>query len=116
MDCIFIEKLKVDCIIGIYEEEKKKPQSVYVDCEIYYRDRGAGHTDDYSKVIDYAFVCSDISELLINGGFELVETAAEKICEMVLHKYGAERIRLKITKPDAVPAAAGAGVIIERSR
>jgi dihydroneopterin aldolase len=115
MDCVFIEKLRVDCIIGIYEEEKKNPQAVIVDCDIYYRNRGAGQSDDYRLVIDYALVCRDITDLLQSSRFELVETAAERICEMILGRYGAEKIRIKISKPEAVPEAAAVGVIIERS-
>ncbi len=115
MDCVFIQQLKVECIIGIYEAEKKSPQPLLIDAEIFYDSHGAGLADDYSRVIDYAKVCADITTLLQESRFELVETAGEQICALIFAKYHAASVRLKICKPWAVENAAGVGVILERN-
>ncbi len=114
MDCIFIEGLKIDCIIGIYDYEQQKEQPLVLDCKIYYDNHSAGLDDDYSKVIDYALVCQDIEHLLKSSRFALVETAGEEIAKLILNKYRAQRLELKINKPQALPQASGVGIIISR--
>tara|TARA_R100000306_G_C4328036_1_gene118751 strand:+ start:64 stop:213 length:150 start_codon:yes stop_codon:yes gene_type:complete len=44
-----------------------------------------------------------------------VETLAEELAALLMSEFGIPWLRLQITKPGAVPAAAGGvGVIIER--
>ncbi len=116
MDCIYIEKLRVDCRIGIYDFEQKSDQPLLIDVTIYYDNGRAADTDDYAKVIDYALVADDIETLLKNSHFALIETAAERIVGMIFEKYGAEKVLLKINKPKAIEKAAAVGVIVERTR
>ncbi len=116
MDSIFIESLRVDCCIGIYDFEKIKPQPLFFDLEIFYSNNGAGLDDDYNKVIDYAKVCSDIETWCKESSWELIETAAEEICSRIFKKYPAEKIALKINKPEAVANVKAIGVKITRER
>ena len=53
MDCIYIEKLRVDCRIGIYDFEQKSDQPLFIDVTIYYDNGRAadaglpeGHVED----------------------------------------------------------------------
>ena len=64
MDCIYIEKLRVDCRIGIYDFEQKSDQPLFIDVTIYYDNGRAADTDDYAKVIDYALVADAESDYL----------------------------------------------------
>ncbi len=48
--------------------------------------------------------------------FELVETFAEHLAASLLSEFGMPRLRLKVTKPGANPAARAVGVEIERSQ
>ncbi len=116
MDCIYIEGLRVDCRIGIYEYEQNKEQPLFIDVTITYDNKNAGISDDYSSVIDYAHVAADIENLLHSNFFSLIETAAERISNMILQKYHAEKVVVKINKPEAVENARAVGIIIERTR
>ena len=46
--------------------------------------------------------------------FNLVETLAERCAALVLEEFGADGVRLKLSKPGAVQAASTVGVAIER--
>ena len=115
MDCVFIDHLEVNCIIGIYEAERNNPQPVIVDCRVYYEDRGAGQDDDYSRALDYDAMAKGIEELLLKSEFQLVEAAAEAICSMIMSGCPARKVWVRVAKPQAVKNAKGAGVEIERS-
>jgi len=49
------------------------------------------------------------------SSFELVETLAERVAQIVLTEFGVQRVRLKLSKPGAVRGARAVGVTIERS-
>jgi dihydroneopterin aldolase len=94
MFTIIIEELKVEAIIGIFDSERLKPQRVFINSLIEYeRDR-----DGY---INYADVVELIENMLIDGKYELIESALEEIVEALTKKYNnIKNIKLKISKPD----------------
>jgi dihydroneopterin aldolase len=47
--------------------------------------------------------------------FQLVETLAEEVCQIILNEFGVAWVKLKLNKGEAVTGAEGVGVIIERS-
>ena len=52
--------------------------------------------------------------MCIRDRFQLVETFAERLVEVLMSEFNITWMRLKLTKPGAVPAATGVGVEIER--
>jgi dihydroneopterin aldolase len=51
----------------------------------------------------------------IEGGrFLLVERVAEEVAELIMSRFNVPWIKIRLTKPGAVPQAAGVGVVIER--
>ena len=63
MDIIFLRELKVDTLIGVYEWEKRVPQTLQIDLEIALPHSRACETDDIRDALDYAGVTK-----AINGG------------------------------------------------
>jgi len=49
------------------------------------------------------------------GRFALVERVAEEVAEIILTRFNAPWVRIKLSKPGAVAQAANVGVMIERS-
>ena len=47
--------------------------------------------------------------------FQLVETLAENICQIILNEFDVSWVKLKLNKGEAITGAEGVGVIIERS-
>ena len=51
-----------------------------------------------------------------NSEFQLVETLAERICEIILGEFNVEQVKLTLNKGKAVTGAQGVGVVINRRK
>lgn len=114
MDRVFIEGLEVDTVIGAYDWERGIRQVLRLDLSFAWDNRPAAADDDLSKALDYASVSARIQSFAEASSFELVETFAERLAEVLMGEFNIPWLHLKLTKPGAVPAAKGVGVEIER--
>ena len=64
---------------------------------------------------DYKSITKAIISFVEENKFELVETFAEKIAEMVIKEYKVKWIKLRVSKPGALRFSKDVGVIIERN-
>jgi len=112
-----LKGLRVDCIVGIYEHERQKTQSILVDVELDYDFAAAARSDAIRDAVDYDQVAAAIADLAARRGFRLIETMAEETAAMLLVRLPDVRtVRVEIRKPDAVPAALCSFVRVERTR
>ena len=112
-----LKGLQVDCIVGIYERERQKPQAVIMDIDLDYDFAAAARSDAIGDAVDYDRVASGVTELVQRRAFQLIETMAEETAAMLLAQLPPVRtVRLEIRKPAAVPAAACSFVRVERAR
>ncbi len=116
MDIIFISELRIETLVGIYDWEKKVPQTVQFDLEIGIPDAGHARTDKIGETIDYAKVVARIGETLKENHFLLLERMAEGIAQMVLNEFGAPWVKVSVAKPSALKNVKRLGVTIERSK
>lgn len=114
MDRVFIEGLEVDTVIGAYDWERSIRQCLRLDLSFAWDNRPAAAGDDLSKALDYAALSARIQAFAQEAQFLLVETFAERLAETLMSEFHIPWLRLKLTKPGAVPAATGVGVEIER--
>jgi len=116
MDIIYLTDLRIDTVIGIYDWEREIKQTLILDLEIGTDIRKAGKTDDLQYTVNYAEVAECVVTYVETSRFQLIESVAEGIAEIILNKFKAPWMRLKINKKGAVPSVRDVGVIIERSR
>jgi dihydroneopterin aldolase len=114
LDRVFIEGLEVDTMIGAYDWERGIRQVLRLDLSFAWDNRLAAAEDDLSKALDYASVSARIQAFAEQAQFQLVETFAERLAEVLMNEFQIPWLHLKLTKPGAVAAAAGVGVEIER--
>ncbi|AHL36296.1 dihydroneopterin aldolase [Pseudomonas brassicacearum] len=114
MDRVFIEGLEVDTVIGAYDWERGIRQCLRLDLSFAWDNRPAAAGDDLTLALDYASVSSRIQSFAELAQFQLVETFAERLAQELMDEFEITWLRLKVTKPGAVPAASGVGVEIER--
>lgn len=114
MDRVFIEGLEVDTVIGAYDWERGIRQCLRLDLSFAWDNRPAAAGDDLTLALDYASVSSRIQAFAEQARFQLVETFAERLAQELMDEFKITWLRLKVTKPGAVPAASGVGVEIER--
>jgi dihydroneopterin aldolase len=114
MDIVFIEELRIDAVIGIYDWERKIRQPLSFDIEMAFDNRKPAATDSIEDTLDYKAVSKRLKAYVGESSFGLVETLAERCAELIRAEFPVSWIRLKLSKPGAVRGARSVGVRIER--
>lgn len=114
MDVVFIEDLRIETVIGIYDWEREIRQTVALDVEMAFDNRRPAATDAIADTLDYKAVAKRLIEVVGESRFELVESLAEHCARIVLEEFEVSWVRLKLSKPGAVTGSAAVGVRIER--
>lgn len=116
MDIIYLNDLRIDTVIGIFEWERRVRQTVSIDLEMAADVARAAAQDSIEDALDYKAVSKALIEYVENSRFQLVETLAERIAELILNEFDVPWVRLRINKKGAIRGARDVGVIIERGR
>jgi len=114
MDIVFIQGLKIDTVIGIYDWERQIRQDIVLDIEMSADIKAASETDHIDQTLDYKAVSKRLIDFVKASEFQLVETLAEKITEIIINEFDVKKVKLTLNKGEAVTGAKGVGVIIER--
>ncbi|MHB8346366.1 MAG: dihydroneopterin aldolase [Acidiferrobacterales bacterium] len=114
MDLIYLHDLKVDCIIGIWEWERRTTQVMTIDIDIAADIRRAAQTDSIEDTLNYKAVAKRVIAFAGNSQFQLVETLTEKIAELILGEFRVPWVRVAVNKQGAIRGATDVGVIVER--
>ena len=114
MDIIFLEALEVETVIGIYDWERQIRQKVVFDIHMATDIRKAAATDEIEDTLNYKAVAKRLIEFVGHSEFQLVETLAERVAELVLEEFEVPWLRLRVNKQGAVRGARDVGIVIER--
>ncbi len=114
MDIVFINQLSVETTIGVYDWEKTIRQTLKLDIKIGCDIRSAAAGDDIAQTIDYAEVSTRLLKHISSNTFELVETVAQQVADIIINEFNALWVSVTLFKPGAVPEADSVGVQIER--
>jgi len=105
MGLIFIEKLKVEAIIGVYPHERVKKQTLIIDIEIQYDSEKACLSDKLVDAIDYFNITEDIFEYVNNSSFQLIESLTDAIVKRILRINLIDEVKVTVSKPMALSKA-----------
>ena len=97
MDKIFLYGMKADTLIGVYDWERERKQTLILDLEISVPER-TGTSDDIGDTIHYGEVCEVVRRSLAEQDFLLLEALAEYIAQLILNDFGAAKVRVRIVK------------------
>jgi 7,8-dihydroneopterin aldolase/epimerase/oxygenase len=114
MDKIFLSALTVECIVGIWDWERKVKQTVVIDLEMAADIRKAAASDRIEDTIDYKKVAKRLLAFVGDSQFHLVETLAERIAQVVVVEFGVEWVKVRLNKQGAIRGARDVGIEIER--
>jgi dihydroneopterin aldolase len=110
-DRIFIEELRVDCIVGIYPHERTQAQPLLVELELGLDTAEAAYTGRIAATCDYARVAEEVATLLEFRRYKLLEMAAEELAAMLFGVHPViQELRVRLYKPQALVRARAAGV------
>jgi dihydroneopterin aldolase len=96
--------------IGFHEFEVGTPQRLLVTVEVWVDEASFPADDRPSGAWDYDFLRTEIGTLIEGRRFNLQETVARAIYDLVAARRGVTGLRVATRKPDIYPDCAGVGV------
>jgi 7,8-dihydroneopterin aldolase/epimerase/oxygenase len=114
MDIVYIRELNIQTVIGIFDWERSIKQTVSLDLEMGTDIAKAAATDHINDTLDYKAVSKRLIAFIESSEFQLVETMAERVTEIVRNEFNVPWVKLRLSKPGAVRGAKDVGVVIER--
>ncbi len=114
MDIIYLNDLCIDTVIGVYDWERRVKQRVIIDLEMATDIRKAAASDSLDDTLNYKAVAKRLIDFISQSEYQLVETLAERITEIVLNEFNVPWVKLRLNKQGAVRGARDVGIIIER--
>lgn len=111
---IFIEGLRINCIIGTLPRERRKKQRIIMDLEFPAPVRKPARRDDLRDTINYHRITKRIEAFVSQSRFYLIETLAERLARTLLREFKLKSLLLRVRKPSAIRNANSVGVEIRR--
>jgi dihydroneopterin aldolase len=97
---IFIRDYRLQVSIGIHDFEKKAPQTVVVNVDLWLVPFEKTHGDRIANVLNYDTVHDAIKALAESRHFNLQETLVDAILDLCLAQPGVMEARVSTEKPD----------------
>ena len=116
MDIIFLNSLTTECIIGIWDWERRVKQKVVIDLEMAADIRKAARSDAIEDTLDYKKVSKRLLQFVGESEYQLVETLTERIAQIVVTEFDVPWVRVKLNKQGAIRGSRDVGILIERRR
>lgn len=114
MDIIFLGGLTIETLIGIYDWERQKKQTIVLDIEMAFHTRPAAVTDAIADTLDYKAVTDRVTTFVENSEFFLIEKLVEEIATLLRTEFGISWLRIKLNKGRVFPHVKEVGIVIER--
>ena len=107
---IVLEDYCLPVDIGFHDFEVGAPQRLYVTVEVWVDESSFAAEDDESVAWNYDFLRTEIGRLVDGRRFNLQETLARAVYDVVAARRGVTGLRVSTRKPDIYPDCAGVGV------
>jgi dihydroneopterin aldolase len=114
-DRIFLNQLRTECIVGIWDWERQVKQTVILDVEMAADIRKAALSDNIEDTIDYKKVSKRLLSFVGESQFQLVETLTENIARIIVTEFGVSWVRVRLNKQGAIRNSRDVGIMIERT-
>ena len=115
MDKIFLRRLQVEAVVGVFAWEKCVRQKLSLDLEIGADIARAAKNDSLQDTVDYKAVAKRAQEFIGQSRFNLIETLAHRLADVLVEEFGISRLRLHLSKLGAVRGSNAVGVVVERN-
>jgi dihydroneopterin aldolase len=115
-DIIFLGGLTTECIIGIWDWERRVKQKIVLDIEMASDIRKAAASDHIDDTLDYKRVAKRLLQFVGDSQFQLVETLTERIAEIIVTEFDVPWVRVRLNKQGAIRGSRDVGILVERRR
>jgi len=107
---VLLEDYELMLDIGFHDFEVGSPQRLLVTVEVWLDETALAHDDAAAATWDYDFLRQEIGQLVAGRRYNLQETLAREIYDLVAARRGVTALRVATRKPDVYPDCAGVGV------
>lgn len=107
-DGIFIRNLRVACVIGVNEPERKEKQVVVVNLRLW--------DIDAKLALGYRKLVQAVTDHIENSNYLTIEAMITTVCRIICVDHGVSKVTARIEKPSALTFAQGAAVEITRTK
>ena len=114
MDIIFLHGLKVECVIGVWEWERRITQTLIFDLDIGFDTAVAAESGTIEDTLSYREIGKRVTAYAQETQANLVETLAQGVADILLEDFGVPWCKVRVNKRGAVTGATDVGVVIAR--
>lgn len=115
MDTIYISALHIKTIIGVFAWERQVKQTIVLNIAIGCDIRQAANSDDISASVDYKAVIERLLSAVGDSQFNLIESLAEYIADLLLNEFQINYLKLRLAKPNILNGVGEVSIMIERN-
>jgi dihydroneopterin aldolase len=115
-DIIFVGGLTTECIIGIWDWERRVKQKIVLDIEMAADIRKAAASDHIDDTLDYKRVSKRLLQFVGDSQFQLVETLTDRIAQIIVTEFDVPWVRVRLNKQGAIRGSRDVGILVERRR
>jgi dihydroneopterin aldolase len=107
---IVLEDYCVPVDIGFHHFEVGNPQRLTITVEVWLEEAAFPQSDQAADAWDYDFLRREVAALAARARYNLQETLARAIYDLVAARRGVSALRVSTRKPDIYPDCKGVGV------
>lgn len=112
MDSLQIKGLTLTTRIGVFAWEQQIEQRLLIDITI--PADFSTCNDCLSETIDYEKLCQQVTYYVESKSFQLIETVANEIAELIKTEFKVEQVSISVSKPHAIKNAANVQVTVSK--
>ena len=98
-DTVSIRDLRVSAVIGVHDWEREIVQTLVFAVDMAADVAKAAASDHLCDALDYSAVAQTVRDVVMQGEFQLIETAAERVAQQLLADYALGWVRVEVAKP-----------------
>ena len=98
-DIVSIRDLRVSTVIGVYDWEREIEQALTFAVDMAADVTKAASKDDIKDALDYSAIAHTVKCVVIEGKFQLIESAAERVAQRLMADFGLAWVRVEVVKP-----------------
>lgn len=108
---IFVEGLRIVCILGDLPHERTEPQQILVNLKAQTDISRVAASDNLQDSIDYVAMAALATRIAEQGRFHLVETLISAMAKSILDQWPSiVSISIRVEKSNCIPTAQACGV------
>lgn len=111
---IYIHNISIKGIFGAYEEERTKPQTIFVSLELSIDAAKSIASDHLEDTVNYDLLYQKIRKEISTSEFYLIESVASAVLDICLSESGILGALVRVEKPHILEHAKG--VVLEMKR